>query len=594
MYIKRYTFLKVERRNLMKINNTKDTLNRIWKYLKKQKTSLILVVVIVIITSILSLIAPYLMGLAIDNILNKDVDKTLKTLMMLLSVFLLNSFFTWLQTYIMVIVSQNTIRDIRKDLFSKFQELSLRFFDKHNQGDLMSRVTNDIDNINAALTQSVVTIMSILISVVGIVIVMFYLNWIMAITSLITIPLIVLITKLIGNYTKKAFEKRQKNLGDLNGYIEETISGAEIITLFGKEEDVLDEFIVKNNYLKESSLKSEILSGIIHPLMNFVNNLGFGVVVLVGGYLTLNGSATIGTITSFVNYSREIAKPLNQVATLYNTILAAIAGSERVFEIMDEVVDIVDKKDAKEVNELKGEVEFKDVSFGYDENKLILKNINLHAKPGQTIAFVGPTGSGKTTIINLLTRFYDINSGEIKIDSLNIQDYKVDSLRKNIGIVLQDTYLFSGTIKDNIRYGRLDATDQEVIEAAKLANAHSFIKHFPNKYNSIISSQGDNLSHGQRQLISIARAILSNPDILILDEATSNIDTRTELHIQSGLNNLMKGRTSFVIAHRLKTIEMADKILVIKDGEIIEQGNHNSLLDKKGFYYGLYVSQFKI
>jgi ATP-binding cassette subfamily B protein len=416
----------------------------------------------------------------------------------------------------------------------------------------------------------------------------------MAITSLITIPLIVLITKVVGNYTKKAFIKRQKYLGDLNGYIEETIGGQEVITLFGKEKYVLDEFIVKNNSLKESSLKSEILSGIIHPLMNFVNNLGFGIVVFVGGYLTLNGATTIGTITSFVNYSREIARPLTQVATLYNTILAAIVGAERVFELMDEVVDIVEKQDSKDVIELKGEVEFKNVSFGYDEDKLVLKNINLHANPGETIALVGPTGSGKTTVINLLTRFYDVNSGEIKIDNLNIKDYKVDSLRKNIGIVLQDTYLFSGTIKDNIRYGRLDARDEEVIEAAKLANAHSFIKHLPNKYNSVISSQGENLSHGQRQLIAIARAILSDPDILVLDEATSNIDTRTELHIQSGLNNLMKGRTSFVIAHRLKTIEMADNILVIKDGELIEQGNHNRLLHKKGFYYELYTSQFKI
>ena len=408
----------------MKTKNTKYTLNRIWKYLKRQKISLILVVVIVIITSILSLLAPYLMGLAVDNILNKDINKTLKTLMILLSVFLLNSLFTWVQTYIMVIVSQNTIRDIRKDLFSKLQSLSLRFFDKHSHGDLMSRVTNDIDNINIALTQSVVTIMSILISVVGIVIAMFYLNWIMAITSLITIPLIVLITKVVGNYTKKAFIKRQKHLGDLNGYIEETIGGQEVITLFGKEKYVLDEFIVKNNSLKESSLKSEILSGIIHPLMNFVNNLGFGIVVFVGGYLTLNGATTIGTITSFVNYSREIARPLTQVATLYNTILAAIAGAERVFEIMDEVVDIVEKQDSKEVIELKGEVEFKNVSFGYDEDKLVLKNINLHANPGETIALVGPTGSGKTTVINLLTRFYDVNSGEIKIDNLNIKDYK--------------------------------------------------------------------------------------------------------------------------------------------------------------------------
>jgi len=404
----------------MKANNTKDTLLRIWKYLKKQKLLLIIVIIIIIITSILGVLAPYLMGLSIDNILSRDVRKTVTTLMILLSVFVLNSILTWVQTYIMVIVSQNTIRDIRKDLFEKFQSLSLRFFDKHSHGDLMSRVTNDIDSINIALTQSIVTIMSILISVAGIVIAMFYLNWIMAITSLITIPLIVLITKVIGNHTKKLFSKRQKDLGELNGYIEETIGGQEVITLFGKEQDSLDEFIAKNNYLKESSIKSEVLSGIIHPLMNFVNNLGFGIVVFMGGYLTINGAATVGTITSFVNYSREIAKPLNQVATLYNTILAAISGAERVFEIMDEVCEIIDVEKAKEVSKLKGEVEFKNVSFEYDKDKLVLKDINLYAKSGQTIALVGPTGSGKTTIINLLTRFYDVTSGEIKIEDNDV------------------------------------------------------------------------------------------------------------------------------------------------------------------------------
>ncbi|WP_291565386.1 ABC transporter ATP-binding protein [Clostridium sp. UBA2485] len=423
---------------------------------------------------------------------------------------------------------------------------------------------------------------------------MLSLNWIMAIVAFIIIPVIFLITRKLSKFTKDAFIERQETLGELNGFIEETIGGQEIIALFGQEEEVLDNFNVNNDNLKEASLKAEIYSGIMNPLMNFVNNLDFALVVAVGGFLTLKNLATIGVIATFVNYSRQFSRPLNQLATLYNTIQAAIAGGERVFEIMDEVPDIADNNDAKDIESLKGEVVFNDVSFGYNEEKMVLKNINLNAKPGESIALVGPTGSGKTTVINLLTRFYDINSGEIKIDGLDIKNYTIDSLRENIGVVLQDSFLFSGTIKDNIKYGRLEATDEEVIKAAKLANAHSFIDYLPDKYDTVVAAQGENLSQGQRQLISIARAILSNPNILVLDEATSNIDTRTELQIQEGLNNLMKGRTSFIIAHRLKTIEEASKIIVIKSGEIIERGNHKSLIESKGFYYELYTSQFKI
>lgn len=575
--------------------DAKGTLKRIWAYLSKQKKALTLVILLIIITSILGILGSYLIGVTIDNyIINKNLDGTLKMLGIMAIVYILNSLLTWLQTYIMVIISQKTIKNIRADLFSKFQTLSLRFFDNHPHGELMSHVTNDIDNLNNALTQGVIQFLTSVLTIIGVTIAMLFLNWIMAIVAFIIIPVILLITRKLSRFTKDAFIRRQETLGELNGFIEETIGGQEIIALFGQEEEVFDNFKVSNDNLKEASLKAEIYSGIMNPLMNFVNNLDFALVVAVGGFLTLKNLATIGIIATFVNYARQFSRPLNQLATLYNTIQAAIAGGERVFKIMDEVPDIVDSNDAKDIESLKGEVAFNDVSFGYNEEKMVLKNINLNAKPGESIALVGPTGSGKTTVINLLTRFYDINSGEIKIDGLDIKNYTINSLRENIGVVLQDSFLFSGTIKDNIKYGRLEATDEEVIEAAKLANAHSFIDYLPDKYDTVVAAQGENLSQGQRQLISIARAILSNPNILVLDEATSNIDTRTELQIQEGLNNLMKGRTSFVIAHRLKTIEEASKIIVIKSGEIIERGNHKSLIESKGFYYELYTSQFKI
>ncbi|NME95832.1 ABC transporter ATP-binding protein [Clostridium cochlearium] len=583
-------------RPVKKAKDTKGTVKRIWQYLKKEnKKALWTVVLLVLITSVLGVLGPYFIGVAIDDYISvKDVPGAIKIILILAIIYVLTAIFTWLQTYIMVIVSQRTIKDIRAELFSKLQKLSLKFFDNNAHGDIMSRATNDIDNLNNALTQSVIQILSSILTIIGVTVAMFLLNPIMALATFIIIPIMFFITKYLGRLTKKSFIERQESLGDLNGLIEETIGGQDIITLFSREEYVFNKFEEKNNKLRTTTTTAEILSGAMRPLMNFINNLGFALVVAVGGVLTLKGMATVGIIASFVNYSRQFSRPLNQLASLYNTIQSAIAGGERVFEIIDEVPDIQDKDSAVKIETLKGEVDFKNVNFSYKEYTPVLKNINFQCNPGETIALVGPTGSGKTTIINLLTRFYDINDGNIKIDNLDIKEYSIKSLRRRVGVVLQDNYLFSGTIKDNIRYGRLDATDEEIIEAAKLANAHSFIKHLPKKYDTIVTSQGENLSHGQRQLLSIARVILSNPDILILDEATSNIDTRTELQIQKGLKNLMKGRTSFVIAHRLKTIEEADKILVIKNGEIIERGNHETLMEDEGFYHNLYVSQFKI
>ncbi|EEM11210.1 Multidrug resistance ABC transporter, ATP-binding and permease component [Bacillus pseudomycoides] len=553
-----------------------------------QKAALMFVTVLVFVTTLLGLLGPYYMGVIIDEyIIPRDLNGTARMCMLLIGIYGVTVLLTWLQTYLMVNVALKTIQKIRQDIFEKIQTLSLRFFDVRSQGDLMSRVTNDIDSLNQALTQSVVQIISSALTFVGVTIAMFSLDWILAIVTLITVPIMFFVTKKLVAYSGKNFAKRQKDLGELNGFIEEAITGADVITLYGKEKETVNKFHAINEQLRISATKADTFSAFIFPSMNFINNLGMGLVILAGAIMVLNGMTTVGVIAAFINYSRQFSRPLSQFATLMNTIQAAVAGGERVFEIMDEVPEIQNKKDAIVVQNLKGNVSFEHVSFGYTKEKEILKDVNLHAHPGETIALVGPTGSGKTTVINLLTCFYDIHKGQIKIDEKDIKDYDISSLRSKIGVVLQDTYLFAGTIMDNIRYGRLDASNEEVIAAAKAAAAHFFIKHLPNQYETEIASEGSNLSQGQKQL-------QADTDILILDEATSNIDTRTELQIQSGLNNLMKGRTSFVIAHRLKTIEKADQILVIQDGEIIERGNHESLIESQGFYYGLYTSQFKI
>ncbi|MED0858064.1 ABC transporter ATP-binding protein [Bacillus pseudomycoides] len=578
-----------------KPKDTKGTVMRIWNYMGYQKAALMFVTVLVFVTTLLGLLGPYYMGVIIDEyIIPRDLNGTARMCMLLIGIYGVTVLLTWLQTYLMVNVALKTIQKIRQDIFEKIQTLSLRFFDVRSQGDLMSRVTNDIDSLNRALTQSVVQIISSALTFVGVTIAMFSLDWILAIVTLITVPIMFFVTKKLVAYSGKNFAKRQKDLGELNGFIEEAITGADVITLYGKEKETVNKFHAINEQLRISATKADTFSAFIFPSMNFINNLGMGLVILAGAIMVLNGMTTVGVIAAFINYSRQFSRPLSQFATLMNTIQAAVAGGERVFEIMDEVPEIQNKKDAIVVQNLKGNVSFEHVSFGYTKEKEILKDVNLHAHPGETIALVGPTGSGKTTVINLLTRFYDIHKGQIKIDGKDIKDYDISSLRSKIGVVLQDTYLFAGTIMDNIRYGRLDASNEEVIAAAKAASAHFFIKHLPNQYETEIASEGSNLSQGQKQLLAIARTILADADILILDEATSNIDTRTELQIQSGLNNLMKGRTSFVIAHRLKTIERADQILVIQDGEIIERGNHESLIESQGFYYGLYTSQFKI
>lgn len=569
-----------------KPKDQKGTIKRIWSYLKYQRIGMISAVIFVIFSTLLGLLGPLLIGIIIDEyILKEDLSGTIRMILLLTGIYIVGALFTWLQTFVMIRVSQQTIRQLRQHLFEKFQSLPLSFFDKRQQGDLMSRMTNDIENLNAALSQSVIQIISTILNVAGTAIAMFYLNWVLALVTLMVIPFILWSTKQIIKRSSKNYKERQRDLGKLNGFIEETISNSNITTIFGKEEQTIAQFKEANEKLRSSALKAEIISGLLGPTNNFINNLGIGLVIGVGAILALSNSlVSIGIIASFVTYTRQFFRPINQLSNLFNTFQSAIAGAERVFEILEQQDEVADSPNAIAKSKFVGDVEFRQVQFYYQKDKPVLHQISFHAKAGETIALVGPTGSGKTTIIQLLNRFYEVNSGEILIDGQNIQQYKMEDLRDHIGVVLQDTYLFSGTVRENIRYGKLSATDEEVEQAAKIAYAHNFIKYLPMGYETMLVSGGMNLSQGQRQLIAIARAILEDPDILILDEATSSVDTMTEVQIQKGLNNLMQGRTSFVIAHRLKTIENADQILVIKDGSIIEHGNHDFLMEKKGFY----------
>ena len=578
---------------VVKPRDAKNTLKRLWWYLSEHKIRLFLVLFLVAITSVLTLVGPYLIGKAIDNyIIPRDFNGLFRLLILMAAIYVLMSLFTWLQSRTMINVAQLTIRNMRKDAFDKLQILPVSFFDARPRGDIMSRLTNDIDLINNALSSSLTQIFSSIITLIGTVILMLWLSPLLTGVSMITVPIMLITTNIVTRHTRRYFSEQQRVLGMLNGFAEENISGQKVVKAFVREAKEIERFEVTNQELKNVGIKAQIYSGIMGPLMNVLNNIGFAIVALSGGWLAVKQIITIGTIAAFINYTRQFTRPLNELANQINTIQSAIASAERLFEIMDEPPEPPDPPDAIELKSVKGDVEFRNVSFSYKSDEAVLKNISFHAHPGQTIALVGPTGAGKTSIINLLARFYDPDSGDIFIDGYNIQKITRKSLRSSLGIVLQDTYLFSESVKDNIRYGRLDATDEEVKAAARLANAEQFILNLPQGYDTILSEDGGDLSQGQRQLLAIARAILADPAILILDEATSSVDTRTEQHIQEAIYKLMKGRTSFVIAHRLSTIRKADMILVIDDGEIIERGNHVQLLKQKGFYYNLYMSQF--
>lgn len=574
--------------SLEKPRNQWQTIRRIWRYMRKERLAVIIAIITVLMFTILQLVGPWLIGVIIDDyILQKDINGTIDMTLILAGTYVAAFAVTYIQTLSMIFVAQKTIRRLRAQLFQKLQRLPIRFFDRNQQGDLMSRVTNDIDSLNMALTQSITQILSSVLMVVGVAAAMFLLQWRLALVALIVIPLIVFVTKQIIRRSSVNYRARQRDLGNLNGYIEETISGTEVITLFGQEQHVSEQFHVKNEKLRNSALHAETISGMMGPFNNAMNGIGLTLVIGAGAFFILKGYMTVGVLAAFVTYTRQFFRPINQLSNLLNVFQAAIAGAERVFDVLDEDDEPSDKKDAVVAKQFDGHVTFNNISFSYVDDKPVLKNISLQANKGDMIALVGPTGSGKTTITNLLTRFYDVDSGTITIDGRNIEDYTMHSLREHVGIVLQDTYLFKGTIRDNIRFAKLDATDEEVEEAAKVAYAHQFIRHLPEQYDTMLTSGGTNLSQGQRQLLAIARAILEDPHILILDEATSNVDTRTEVHIQKGLLNLMQGRTSFVIAHRLKTIEQATNIYVLQQGAITEHGTHAELMQQQGFYYDM-------
>ena len=579
----------------IRAKDTVGTLKRLVRYLDFAKRKLILVFVLVLSTALFAIIGPYLVVIAIDHYILPGNLRGLAFLTAgMIALYAVNALFHWLQASLMVELAQTTVGRIRRELFAKIQTLPLKFFDTSERGDLMSRLTNDVDNISQILTSSVTQVFNSLITLVGVLAMMLYLSPLLTLANLAVIPVMLLIVGKVASMSRNFFMQQQTALGELNGFIEETISGQKVVKVFTKEQTMLERFSTLNNNYRRSGIKAQILSGFIPPFMNILNNLNFAVIASLGGWLIVRGLSTIGVIGGFLNYSRQFTGPVMQLSNLFNMIQAAIAGAERVFEVLDQEPEPEDAPDAKAPDRIDGEVQFEDVSFAYEKERPVLHGISLEAKPGQVIALVGPTGAGKTTIINLLTRFYDIDQGRITIDGLDIRQIKRDRLRSLLGVVLQDTYLFSASVKENIRYGRLDATDAEVEQAAKLANAHSFIIRLPNGYDTILSEDGSNLSQGQRQLLAIARAILADPAILILDEATSSVDTRTEQQIQSAMLELMKGRTSFVIAHRLSTIRNADLIVVIDQGRIVEQGKHQELLERKGFYYNLYMSQFSL
>lgn len=632
-------------RPVEKAKNFKGTLLRLLRYLRPRRIKLGMVFIFAILSTVFSILGPKIMGNAttklFEGIMGKmalakllpqqerlsklavnpkmatpevvgglaqvkaeiakvmaqtggkiDFDYILRIVLLLIGLYLLSALFSYVQQYIMAGVAQKTVYDLRRDVEDKLSRLPLKFYDARTHGEILSRVTNDVDNIANTLQQSLTQLITSIVTILGVIVMMLTISPLLTLIVILTLPLYVLVTTMIAKHSQKYFAAQQKSLGELNGHVEEMFTGHVVVKAFGHEENSIKTFKDINTKLYDAGWKAQFISGIIMPLMRFVSNLGYVIVSVVGGIFVTKGRIAIGDIQAFIQYSRQFTMPIVQTANIANIIQSTVASAERVFELLDEVEELPDRADAQVIAFPKGNVKFENVDFSYQENEPLIEGMNIDVKQGNTIAIVGPTGAGKTTLVNLLMRFYEIGSGKITVDGVDIQNIKRGALRNIFGMVLQDTWLFNGTIMENIAYGREGATEEEVIGAAKAAHAHHFIKTLPEGYHTVLNEEASNISQGQKQLLTIARAILANPAILILDEATSSVDSRTEVYIQRAMTELMKGRTSFVIAHRLSTIRDANLILVMNKGSIIEMGSHDELLARKGFYADLYNSQF--
>ena len=597
--------------NQEKAKDFKGTMGKLLnKYMAKYKWQLIIVIIFAIGGTIFNIVGPKILGNATTEIYTGltskitggsgiNFENIANILITLLILYVVSMCFSGIQGFVMTNVSQKVTYKMRNDLVNKINKLPMRYFDKKTNGEVLSIITNDIDTLSTNLNQSITQIISAICTLIGILVMMLSISWQMTLVSIIILPITLIIVSFIVSKSQKYFKRQQDYLGHVNGQVEEVYGGHNIVKAFNGEEKAIEKFEEENEILYRSAWKSQFLSGLMHPIMNFMGNVSYVAVSILGGYYAIKGRITVGNIQSFIQYSKQFNQPIAQIAQISGTLQSMAAAAERIFEFLEEKEEVQELPNAKSITDengniiLDGNIKFNHVKFGYNPENIIINDFNAEVKDGQKIAIVGPTGAGKTTIVKLLMRFYDLNDGAIYIDGNNVTDYNRGDIRKLFGMVLQDTWLFNGTIKDNIKYGKPDATDSEVIEAAKAAHIHHFIKTLPNSYNMVLNEETSNISAGQKQLLTIARVILANPKILILDEATSSIDTRTEIQIQSAMDNLMKGRTSFIIAHRLSTIKNADLILVMQHGDIVEQGTHEELLAKNGAYANLYNSQFE-
>ncbi|MDQ0900120.1 ABC transporter ATP-binding protein [Paenibacillus sp. V4I7] len=590
---------------VQKAKDFKGTIRRLSRYMSPFRVSILLVFISAVLSTLFSIISPKLMGNATTILYEGsiaklkgvsgaklDFDAIFQIVIILAALYIFSAILTFIQQWIMVGVTQKIVFNLRRDISDKLTRVPLSFFDSCSHGDTMSRATNDVDTISSTMQQSLTQLITSIVTLVGIIIMMLTISPLLTLATIVTLPLSILGTKMIASRSQKYFKGQQKTLGELNGHVEEMYTGHTIVKAFGREQKSVEQFNEINERLYHSGWRAQFISGMIFPLMSFIGNIGYVLVSVIGGIMVTNGAIKIGDILAFIQYSGQFGMPIAQVANIANVIQSTIAAAERIFELLDEPEEVLELAHVKTTQNVQGHVQFKQVTFTYKEDTPLIQDMNIHVEPGQTVAIVGPTGAGKTTIVNLLMRFYELKGGTISIDAIDTREMSRSHLRGLFGMVLQDTWLFNGTIRENIAYGRDGATEDEIVSAARAAYADHFIRTLPEGYDTKLNEEASNLSHGQKQLLTIARAILADPTILILDEATSSVDTRTEVSIQKAMNNLMEGRTSFVIAHRLSTIRDADLILVMNHGSVIEQGTHEQLLEQRGFYADLYNSQF--